>query len=127
MREEPFMKELPCKLTEEERLTKGDECAAKLVEVRDLELEKAAQAKEMKAKISRASLRVAELKDEIRTRTEYRDVECSESRDDHTQCIVTRRLDTGAIVDSRPMNDHERQTSLFAVVRTKKQKPSAEP
>lgn len=127
MRDEPFLKKLPVKLTEEERLQKADECASKLVEVRDLELEKAEQAKDMKAKISRAKLRVAELKDEIRTRTEIRDVECAESRDDSTQCIVTRRLDTGKIIDSRPMDDHERQTTLFAVRTKRKSTPSAEP
>lgn len=115
MREGKFDVNLPCKLTEEEELLKGQEMAAALVEVRKLEEKKAAEASNMKAQIDAAKLTLATLGGIVRTRTEFRNVECEETRDERQMLIIRTRLDTGEIIDSRPMTEDERQPKLFAI------------
>jgi hypothetical protein len=52
---------------------------------------------------------------EVRQGWTLRDVDCREVRDEARKRVDTVRLDTGEVVESRPMREHEMQRPLFAL------------
>lgn len=56
--------------------------------------------------------RIGELKAQVTTKKEHRLVDCEESKDFKRNMVEVVRIDTGEVVDSRPMTPDERQEEL---------------
>ena len=111
---EVFVQSLRCELTAEEKVRKSIELAEGVREVERLEAEKTANAKAFKDRLDARKLENTNLAYDVRTGTEERPVECYEvPRYDDLQVDIMR-TDTmpHALVRSRNMQPHERQTQL---------------
>lgn len=103
----PETRSLPCPLTDEEILARATD-AAKLAEKRDLhEIDVKAAAKQGAEDVKAYDHEIRRLHRQVRDRAEYRDIEVDHVEDDTRGVIETRRLDTGAIIASRPMTADE--------------------
>ena len=107
-----YIKDLPCKMTDEERLLKGTALAAAIQEDNDLEDEKKAFAEKLKTRQRLIDERVQTLKHEVKTGLEVRPVPCFESRRYGERMVDLVRRDTHEVVFSRPMRPDEMQESL---------------
>lgn len=107
---------LPCPLTDNELLAKGDALATKLREI-DEEREHQEQAKSaMKERLAGLIADVGKLRQQIQERREFREVPVEIVLKDTRQGLVTEiRVDTGEVLRDRFMEDDERQMSLPAV------------
>ncbi len=103
---------LACDLKQDELLTKGDELSTICQEINELEYKKSAQAKRLKEEIDVLEEKRYKLAGIVKSRQEYRDVECQEKFDYVRREVVTIRLDTGEIVASRAMDLHEYQIEM---------------
>jgi hypothetical protein len=99
-------------LTDEEHRAKGQALAAQHQVVVQLEEEHKAAKAGMKADENEAKAKLAHLATDVRTQTEVRSVECEEIANYDKGTVDTIRLDTGAIVDTRTMRDHDRQRKI---------------
>jgi hypothetical protein len=102
---------LPCKLTAAEKAAKSDELAAELQRRAELELEKQLLSQRLAKSIKQSARKVSNLAEEVRTGIEYREIGVVERV--AGQRMETLRVDTRAVVHSRPLEAHERQRSLF--------------
>lgn len=105
--------ELPCELTDAERLEKNDE-QQKLIQegIHVEEAKKEANAAHA-MRLATITSRIRELSVQIQTRREYRDVQCEwqyGNPDEHHKKLV--RLDTGATVRIEEIQGWERQADL---------------
>lgn len=104
---------LPCKLTVEELIQKGVELCDMHTKAEQLEKEFDGIKKHYKSQIEDAEKKVLEMRDQIQTRREYRQVECSIAYDfDDKKKKVYYRNDTGEIVREVPISEHELQEEL---------------
>lgn len=107
-----FVSRLPVKLTEKELLERGQrlaKCQADLAEhnARADEIKKELRSAEAKIEAERAYLSGV-----IRERAEFRDVACERWVDYVGGEIREVRCDSGEVINSRPLQPHERQVSL---------------
>jgi hypothetical protein len=115
-----FTKKLPVPLTDDEVRHRGEELASKLAALDEIDAALKVAKQEAKAKKEPIAKRVTELKQQIRGRKEARLVECELVRDFDARCAETMRLDTGEVVDTRPLTPEEMQTQLAVVKGGKK-------
>lgn len=106
---------LPVPLTEAELLVKGDELALLLRKAAVHKDETKATAAVAKERLAEMELEATELSRTIRERAERRPVDVRERRNDAARTIETVRCDTGAVVTSRSMTEHELNRPLFPV------------
>lgn len=106
------IEQLPCKLTGEEKLMKGDQLVRLAIEVRDLEAEKKALASGIKAKIDEAKESMNELCREISTGEELRPIECMEHPRYDRMIVDIIRTDLGTVWKQRPIHPSERQLAM---------------
>lgn len=106
------IQQLPVKLTPEELLEKGQQLAH--VEEKMLEHEQTADAmkKNLKAKETALIAERSNLANIVRSKHELRDVRVSIVHDYGKTNVDRYRDDTGVKIESRPMNDNERQRIL---------------
>lgn len=102
---------LPCPLTDAEVAYRADKLANLVREMHAMEAEKRAEAQRFKTAIEEHDAAIEALATQVRTRTEYRTVECQEQL--RGSLVDTVRCDTGEIVERRPASKGELQQSLF--------------
>lgn len=108
-------KDLPVVLTDKELLNVGDEAAKLHEKVTNLRIAKKARVEELTGEIKATEAAITALTLQIRTRTVTRPVMCEEEFVHRDGMVVTRRLDTRKVVESRPMTPGERQPGLFPI------------
>jgi hypothetical protein len=103
------VRELPCKLTDEERMSLGDKIAELVGEAEDIEAEKKSIASSYKAKADKISERIQALSRQLLRGTVDRDVEVTIEQDlAHAEEIITR-IDTGEVVSRKTLTALEMQ------------------
>lgn len=112
MQADRFAKSLPCDLTREEAALKAQQLVSVMKDRQEAEEEKKEVVTEYVTRIKEYDRDLAKLAVQIRTNTEFREVECVERRNFHANTIETVRLDLGTIVYSRAMTAAERQEEL---------------
>lgn len=126
MRDGRFEENLRCVLTREE-VEQRSEDLVKLMQERDvIELELDGQKKAAKARIDALEQNISYRANEVRSRTTFRSVECTERADHERDIVEVVRLDTGEVVFQRPMDPMERQAQLFIAVAHKRGKGKQE-
>ena len=108
-----FTKVLPCKLSDEELGEKAKEIADVYTEIDALEDEKKVRASEYTEKINERSRAMAELIEQVKTRSAPRPVECITRANDRLGEVDEVRTDTGEVIETRPMGEDERQRDMF--------------
>lgn len=109
---ETFLERLPCKLTDGEVARKADELAHELSKLNEIEAKKKEATATFSAAIKQTNTRIHELGDTVRTKSEYRQIECVEQRAFEQNLINIKRRDTGDVVRTRAMTAKERQEEL---------------
>ncbi len=105
--------QLRCELTAEEQRVKGLDLAQQEKAVYDAESEAKKSANEWKEKIQLLSRKLTTSAQILRDGYEWRPIECDEIYDYANGTVRTKRNDTGATVDERPMIAEERQTTFM--------------
>lgn len=108
-----FMSPLGVALTPEQLAAKCDELDAALSEKESLERRFDEVRESFKADIKEAEGRVAEVEHVLRRRADEREVPCEERLYDSAKLVCVVRLDTGVIVEQRPMKPEEAQRPLL--------------
>ncbi|NMW21414.1 MAG: hypothetical protein HKK67_07240 [Chlorobiaceae bacterium] len=111
--DEHCMMEVKCHLTEEENIDKGRELADHVQIIESLQEEKRALAAAAKTKIDSHNLEAITLSLALRNGYEYRTLECRMVKNYTQRTVDIVRLDTGELVQTRPMEMGEAQESLF--------------
>lgn len=104
----PIVRDLPVKLTDEERLTKGDELVTAQTEYNELQAEKVKLSAEQKP----IKKRVDKLVRTLKAGTELRPVQCEKRLIDATNEVVVVRMDTGEEIERRAQTPEERQQAF---------------
>lgn len=103
----PETRSLPCPLTDEEILARATE-AANLAHKRDLlEVQLKSHNDTAKKEIARVEGNISVLQQRVRERSEPRDIEVDYRHDEVRGVVETWRMDTGAVIHSRPMTADE--------------------
>ncbi len=103
---------LKCELTDAELLVFGGELANGQQDLRELEDQLNGIKADYKSKTTAKEADVIRLSNLIRQKYEMRKVECEVICDFDEATLTVKRMDTGAIVNSRPMTEHELQREL---------------
>lgn len=103
---------LTCKLTSEELLKYGDECARCRIDMLDIEARLSSVRKELQAQVEQKDARIRELASKIQSRTETRDVPVVVTHDYEKQRVFCIRQDTGEVVWDRTMTASESQVEM---------------
>ena len=106
---------LPVELTPDEVRAKGVELAARVDEMYAIDVERKEAAAAIRERRADVEAQVIELKGEVRSGREYREVECRLEPDFQAGVMQIVRVDTGEFVRSRPLSPDERQPALFAI------------
>ena len=106
------VKELRCKLTDEELLERGQALARALEQRQKREADGKAFAANVKSDIEQYKKEGLRLTSHIAEKSEWRKVECDEVHDFEAGTVSVVRLDTGEVVSERRMWDEERQEDL---------------
>ena len=117
---------LPCKLTDEELIAKGNALAEKLAEIDDVEERAkaaASRAREQRKELDEEASKLAAV---VRAKAEERKVACTIYKILALGIARTVRDDTGEIVSDRALSYSERQGSLFADVAADSDDPDDE-
>ena len=107
--------DLPCRLTDDEKLVKSETMAHVHDQIVALELKKKTDAAAVTCLINASKGELARLATEINTGEELRPVRCHERPRYGAMMVDVIRDDTGKTVSSRAMKEEERQTSLELV------------
>jgi len=106
-------RKLPCILTDEEVLERGEQLAAAEHAYTATDNERKEAAKRFKNALTAIDRRLTELSDAIRDRVESRDVECRWALDFNSDCRLLLRVDTGEQIESvQGIPDADRQQAL---------------
>ena len=100
---------LKCDLTEAEILEYSQELAHKISDVNEKEVNKKASASQYKSEIDILQQTAASLARKVNEKAEYRDVECWAVRDYTDNDFTVTRIDTGEIIEQRPLRKDEMQ------------------
>lgn len=112
----PSTEMLSCKLTDIERQELGSDLAGVLEEIGNQQMREESIKKELKAKMAGLEARRDELASVVRRREQLRSVECAWERDYEAGTARKIRLDTGEVLQHRPLEDKERQPPLLPEV-----------
>lgn len=103
---------LPVTLTDSELLERGDQLARAHQAVTDEEARQKTEKERMKDALGELEGAVRRLARIVRDKAEDRDVECRIVHDYLANAVQVVREDTGEVIESRAMSDHERQLGL---------------
>lgn len=98
---------LPVPLTDDEIRFRGVEVAHLLAAISKLENKAKRKAQAYKQRIDETKKQLAQLADQINSRQEYREIQVEEQKDYTRKIVETLRLDTYAVIRTRPMNANE--------------------
>jgi len=105
-------RDLPVKLTVAEAQRRGIELAEALQAKYDAEAHQTAIKATWKEELAQLEQDIRRLRRIVGNGEELRPVECSEEKNWKNKTVETVRLDTGEMVDFRPMSTHELQADL---------------
>jgi phosphoketolase len=103
---------LPCALTQQELLERGQRAAELVNQIASEEEVRSAAGKASKEKINGFEIELRAVGYEIRTKKEMRDVEIERVKDLGRKVEEVIRLDTGEIVETRALAPHELQAEM---------------
>jgi len=106
-------KRLPVKLSDDELLERGKQLVESMRKTAVAEAEREADNKKRKGDIALMEEVTSRLASIIRDGQEDREVECELRKDFEHSSVTTVRTDTGEIVDTRVMDNEERQEQMF--------------
>lgn len=109
---EPFTREIKVKVKKSEQESKKDELVLVDRQLREVAEEKATQMADFNERLKVLREQQRKLLDVIRDGEDIVEVECVEYADERRLEVVTKRVDTGEILDRRPMTLDERQLGL---------------
>lgn len=108
-------------MTDEDVIATSDEAAAISQEITDAEMELENESERHKDKKKRFESIIGERRRAlaqrmhmVKCRSQPKLVACRDDKVFETGCVRSVRLDTGEVIDERPMNHRERQAGLFA-------------
>lgn len=104
---------LPCKLTDEERLSRADDLANAVQVVDQVKQEKKSLMRQVDSRLNAAESKREELADVVASGREYREVIVHQVFDYNEGKVTEMRVDTGEVIASRDLTDEERQASLL--------------
>lgn len=104
---------LPVPLGDAEIALKADNLAARIKELQELEAEKKSATASFNERTKTLEKEVYALAQMVRDKAEDREVEVREVRNEERFTIDTARVDSGEIVESRPMSSTERTRPMF--------------
>ena len=110
-----IQRSLPVKSNDAEFALDSKMLARTLREIDALEEEKKASNTRFKTEIDAKYAEVTKLRTVVETRMEDRLVECREEPDFGRSVVLIIRMDTGETVDTRPIEQADRQTELSVV------------
>ena len=106
------MRELPIALSEKEILARG-ELLAKEVQVRErVDTERKEAAAGFRERLDKHDAEIERLAEEVESGAETQDVECALYEDGDRMLMQWVRLDTGEVIEERPMSAEERQLDI---------------
>jgi hypothetical protein len=105
-------KALPVHLTDAEVLQYGRDAARAVADRERIEAEFDGVKADYKSKIAEQSAIVGKLSPRIHSGIETRDVACEEVKNWTKGTVTVTRLDTGEVVESRPMREDEKQIEI---------------
>lgn len=108
-----IMLELPVALTQAEMAARGESVGHMRAELNKLTAKAATVAKEFKLEISRIDNEIERLASILRNRAEPRPVACVLNKNLSARKMETIRTDTGEVVRTRALEDHELNGELF--------------
>jgi hypothetical protein len=103
---------LPCRLTETELLDRADQLSVVVQETTAEEGRQTDVKAQMKARLTELDARKTRLAITIGRKEEYRDVEVELMADVQAGTVTIYRMDNGEALETRPMTEQERQSSL---------------
>jgi len=105
-------KPMPVKLTDAEVLKYGRDAARAVADRTRIEAEFDSVKADYKSKIGEQTAIIGKLSPRIHSGIETRDVECEEVRNWTKGTVTVTRMDTGEVVESRPMREDEKQMEV---------------
>ncbi len=109
---QPQFRQLPVKLTDEERMTRATTAAEKQREIGQIETQKKEVSSELGRKLKDLRKEIETIQRAVLTGSEHQKVQVEERRNEERRTIETVRLDTVEVIDTRPMTFEERQGKL---------------
>jgi len=100
---------LPCKLNEKDRADAADKLATAIQRVESLEIEKKTLNTNFKGQIDTQKEQIHKLTIEVKDGISQRSIDCELALNYSKLRAILTRLDTGQIVEERPMTEEEKQ------------------
>lgn len=107
-----FKRQLPCDLTEDEKVKKGHKAGQLKKKIQKVRLEMKAATAVHKETLKDFQANLDTILDELETGQEERNVECYEKKDYNRKKAVVVRIDTGAEIETRTLSAEEFQVDL---------------
>lgn len=111
----PHYRQLPVQLTNDERMARAMTAAQLQAEYGEVESRKKDTTRELGQRLKALRTDVEKALIAARTGKETQSVQIEDRRNEERRTIETVRLDTGEVIDSRPMTIEERQGKLFGI------------
>ena len=105
-------KALPVNLTDDEVLKYGRDIARAHAERDNIASRAKSVAKDYASKVSEQDAIIGKLSPRVHSGIETRDVECEEIKNWTAATVTITRLDTGEVIESRPMREDEKEMQL---------------
>lgn len=105
-------RQLPCILTDEEKLNLGQEVGKESQELQEATDRKKEVTAQLTAEVESHRAAVQRLGSLLSNGFEYRPVKCEMRIDRKKDLVVTTRTDTGEVIERRPLRPSEMQNSL---------------
>ena len=112
MKEERFTEELPCKLTEAEKVLRGDQLVQKLAERDKVHADAKADAAAYRKDLEEIDATVSSIAKAIRDGSELREVDVIERPNYTIDQVELVRLDTSEVYETRAFEHDERQLGM---------------
>ena len=106
-----FLRELECRLTDEDLKVRGQDLATTIDDKVEVEEKKAEANSGFSSKLKHLNKSIVELAQVVRTRTEIRRVECVKEVDTFNRETSIVRRDTGECIETRPATTQELETA----------------
>ena len=111
----PAYRQLPVELTPTERMARAMTAAERQSEYCELESQKKATTSTLGRQLKEIRSEIEDLQRAVRSGKETQSVQVETLRNEARRTVETLRLDTGEVVDTRPMTVEERQGKLFGI------------
>lgn len=113
----PLMKHVAVPLTPRERQEKSDELVRTLNDLKRLQEHYALLKEQHKATGKNRQLTIRELSHDLKDNYVMRPVACEQRLDIESNTMTTTRLNSGEMIDTRPLTEEERDAALGSPVR----------